>query len=120
MGLGPPGHGVVVRARIHPARPAVDGPMVGGQDQPPEDEDAVVDVSAAEAALAAAMASVPVAALAEVLVGAAVQTGRAMQAGEDIEEEVPLQREKSKVFGKMQQRRKVLVDGGVEDEMDVD
>jgi large subunit ribosomal protein L24e len=44
----------------------------------------------------------------------------AAAAGEDIEEEVPLQREKSKVFGKMQQRRKVLVDGGVEDEMDVD
>jgi len=35
-------------------------------------------------------------------------------------EEVPLEREKAKVFGKMKQRRKVLVDGGVEDEMDVD
>lgn len=35
-------------------------------------------------------------------------------------EELPLEREKSKVFGKMKQRRKVLVDGGVEDEMDVD
>jgi large subunit ribosomal protein L24e len=35
-------------------------------------------------------------------------------------EELPLEREKAKVFGKMQQRRRVLVDGGVEDEMDVD
>jgi large subunit ribosomal protein L24e len=35
-------------------------------------------------------------------------------------EEMPLEREKSKVFGKMKQRRKVLVDGGVEDEMDMD
>jgi len=35
-------------------------------------------------------------------------------------EEVPLEREKSKVFGKMKQRRKVLVDGGIEDEMDMD
>lgn len=39
--------------------------------------------------------------------------------GEEVEE-LPLEREKSKVFGKMKQRRKVLVDGGVEDEMDVD
>jgi len=35
-------------------------------------------------------------------------------------EELPLEREKSKAFGKMKQRRKVLVDDGVEDEMDVD
>jgi large subunit ribosomal protein L24e len=35
-------------------------------------------------------------------------------------EEVPLERHQTKVFGKMKQRRKVLVDGGVEDEMDVD
>lgn len=34
--------------------------------------------------------------------------------------EVPLEREKSKVFGRVQQRRRVLVDGGVEDEMDMD
>ena len=34
--------------------------------------------------------------------------------------EAPLEREKSKVFGKMKQRRRVLVDGGVEDEMDMD
>lgn len=35
-------------------------------------------------------------------------------------EELPLEREKSKVFGKMKQRKRVLVDGGVEDEMDMD
>lgn len=35
-------------------------------------------------------------------------------------EEVPLEREKSKVFGKMKERRRVLVDGGVEDEMEID
>jgi len=35
-------------------------------------------------------------------------------------EELPLEREKSKAFGKMKQRRKVLVDDGVGDEMDVD
>ena len=35
-------------------------------------------------------------------------------------EEAPLEREKSKVFGKMKQRRRVLVDGGMEDEMDMD
>jgi large subunit ribosomal protein L24e len=34
--------------------------------------------------------------------------------------EAPVEREKAKVFGKMQTRRKALVDGGVEDEMDVD
>lgn len=39
--------------------------------------------------------------------------------GEEVEE-LPLEREKSKVFGKMKQRRKVLVDGGVEDEMELD
>jgi large subunit ribosomal protein L24e len=39
--------------------------------------------------------------------------------GEEFEE-LPLEREKTKVFGKMKQRRKVLVDGGVEDEMDMD
>jgi large subunit ribosomal protein L24e len=39
--------------------------------------------------------------------------------GEEVEE-LPLEREKSKVFGKMKLRRKALVDGGVEDEMDVD
>jgi len=44
----------------------------------------------------------------------------ALEAANEEVEEAPLQREKSKVFGKMQQRRKVLVDGGVEDEMDVD
>ena len=47
----------------------------------------------------------------------------AAAAGLDVEEEeeAPLQREKAKVFGKMQERRrKVLVDGGVEDEMDMD
>lgn len=37
------------------------------------------------------------------------------------EEEAPLQREKTKVFGKIKERkRKVLVDGGVEDDMDMD
>jgi len=35
-------------------------------------------------------------------------------------EEVPLEREKTKVFGKIKERRRVLVDGGVEDEMDMD
>lgn len=35
-------------------------------------------------------------------------------------EELPLEREKAKVFGKMKQRRRLRVDGGVEDEMDVD
>lgn len=35
-------------------------------------------------------------------------------------EEIPLEREKAKVFGKMKERRRVLVDGGVEDEMDMD
>jgi large subunit ribosomal protein L24e len=35
-------------------------------------------------------------------------------------EELPLEREKTKAFGKIKQRRKVLDDGGVEDEMDVD
>jgi large subunit ribosomal protein L24e len=44
----------------------------------------------------------------------------ALEAANEEVEEAPLQREKSKVFGKIQQRRKVLVDGGVEDEMDVD
>lgn len=38
--------------------------------------------------------------------------------GEEVEE--PMLREKAKVFGKMKERRKVLVDGGVEDEMDMD
>ncbi|KAH8664976.1 60S ribosomal protein L24 [Tricladium varicosporioides] len=38
---------------------------------------------------------------------------------EDVEEQ-SLEKEKSKVFGKMKVRRKVLVDGGEEDEMDVD
>jgi large subunit ribosomal protein L24e len=41
------------------------------------------------------------------------------QANEEVEE-LPLEREKAKVFGKMKQRRKLLVDDGVEDEMDVD
>src|ERR1700712_3972284 len=40
------------------------------------------------------------------------------EANEEVEE-LPLEREKAKVFGKMKQRRKLLVDGGVEDEMDV-
>lgn len=35
-------------------------------------------------------------------------------------EEAPLQREKTKVFGKMKERRRVLVHEGVEDEMDMD
>ena len=39
--------------------------------------------------------------------------------GEEVDE-LQLEKAKSTVFGKMQQRRKVLVDGGVEDEMDVD
>jgi large subunit ribosomal protein L24e len=39
--------------------------------------------------------------------------------GEEVEEE-PLVREKVKAFGKMKIRRKALVDGGVEDEMEID
>lgn len=39
--------------------------------------------------------------------------------GGEIEEEIPLQLEKAKVFGK-QKMRKVLVGGGIEDEMEVD
>ncbi len=35
-------------------------------------------------------------------------------------EALPLEREKTKVFGKMKARRKVTVDGEVEDEMDLD
>ncbi len=35
-------------------------------------------------------------------------------------EEVPVEREKTKVFGKMKVRRRVRVDGEVEDEMEVD
>jgi large subunit ribosomal protein L24e len=38
----------------------------------------------------------------------------------EFEEEMPLQVEKAKVFGKQKMRRKVLVDGGIEDEMEVD
>lgn len=45
---------------------------------------------------------------------------KALEEADEGVEEVPLQREKTKVFGKMQQRRKVLVDGSVEDEMDMD
>jgi large subunit ribosomal protein L24e len=41
------------------------------------------------------------------------------EAGEEVEE-VTVEREKAKVFGKMKERRRVLVDGGVEDEMDMD
>lgn len=41
------------------------------------------------------------------------------ESGQEVEE-LPLEKEKSKVFGKMKTRRKVLVDGGVEDEMDLD
>jgi large subunit ribosomal protein L24e len=40
--------------------------------------------------------------------------------GGEIEEEIPLQLEKAKVFGKQKMRRKVLADGGIEDEMEVD
>src|SRR5271156_198532 len=36
------------------------------------------------------------------------------------EEEVPPTMEKAKVFGKQKLRRKVLVDGGIEDEMELD
>jgi large subunit ribosomal protein L24e len=35
-------------------------------------------------------------------------------------EEMPIEREKTKAFGKMKVRRKALVDGGVEDDMEVD
>jgi large subunit ribosomal protein L24e len=37
----------------------------------------------------------------------------------EIEEEIPLQVEKAMVFGKQKTRRKVMVDGGIEDEMEV-
>lgn len=38
----------------------------------------------------------------------------------DLEDEVAVPMEKSKAFGKMKVRRKALVDGGAEEEMDVD
>jgi large subunit ribosomal protein L24e len=38
----------------------------------------------------------------------------------EIEEEMQLQLEKAKVFGKQKMSRKVLVDGGIENEMEVD
>ena len=41
------------------------------------------------------------------------------EAGLEVEE-LSLEKEKAKVFGKMKQRRRALVDGGVEDEMDVE
>jgi large subunit ribosomal protein L24e len=44
----------------------------------------------------------------------------ALETANEEVEVVPLEREKSKVFGKMKQRQRALVDGGVEDEMDVD
>lgn len=44
----------------------------------------------------------------------------ALEAANEEVEELSLEREKSKVFGKMKQRQRALVDGGVEDEMDVD
>ncbi|PBP28598.1 60S ribosomal protein L24 [Diplocarpon rosae] len=45
----------------------------------------------------------------------------AREAAGEIEEEAPLERQKSKVFGKMKERRKVLVDDGEEFEgMDTD
>jgi large subunit ribosomal protein L24e len=37
----------------------------------------------------------------------------------EIDKEIPLPVEKAKVFGKQKMRRKVLVDGGIEDEMEV-
>lgn len=40
--------------------------------------------------------------------------------GDEIEEEMPLPVEKAMVFGKQKMRRKILVDGGIEDEMQVD
>jgi len=45
---------------------------------------------------------------------------RLEEAGEEVEEEVLVEKEKAKVFGKMKERRRVLVDGGVEDEMIMD
>ena len=45
---------------------------------------------------------------------------KALEAANEEVEELPLEREKSKVFGKMKIRQRALVDGGVEDEMDVD
>ncbi|KAH8815695.1 60S ribosomal protein L24 [Xylogone sp. PMI_703] len=42
------------------------------------------------------------------------------EAGEEVEEEVIVEKQPAKVFGKMKARRKVLVDGGVEDEMQID
>jgi large subunit ribosomal protein L24e len=43
----------------------------------------------------------------------------ALEAANEEVEELHLEREKPKVFGKMKQRQRALVDGGVEDEMDV-
>jgi large subunit ribosomal protein L24e len=47
---------------------------------------------------------------------------KALEENGEVEvDDIPLEREKSKVFGKMKQRRKVLVDGGVEEDgMDMD
>lgn len=40
--------------------------------------------------------------------------------GEEVDEVAVVEREQSKVFGKMKVRRKVRVDGAVEDEMEID
>ncbi|RFU34769.1 hypothetical protein B7463_g1516, partial [Scytalidium lignicola] len=44
----------------------------------------------------------------------------ALEAANEVVEEMPVEKQKAKVFGKMNARKKVLVDGGVEDEMQVD
>lgn len=46
---------------------------------------------------------------------------RLEEAGEEVEDDgVLMEREKSKVFGKQKMRGRQLVDGGVEDEMEID
>ena len=49
----------------------------------------------------------------------ASERAKAAEMGEEVEE-APLEREKSKVFGKMKERRKVLVQDVDEDDMDMD
>jgi len=44
----------------------------------------------------------------------------ALEAANEVVEEMPVERQQAKAFGKMKARKKVLVDGGVEDEMEVD
>jgi len=44
----------------------------------------------------------------------------ALEAADEVVEGMPVERQPAKAFGKMKARKKVLVDGGVEDEMEID